>query len=285
MPEEKKESPASKPALEKEKKTAGSKKLWWILGGSCCLFLLIFLVILSFAPFLLSFFTFSADTDVPLPALSVSQTPTATSSKPAATAKPTSTSYGETPACERLEMVSSVPIDINANNPGLKQDVDTHYYQVYGYTPSEVRNQLNECGAKSEGEAYDAYTSYYVNWAYNYNSVAGGCAIKDATVGIKVDFFYPKWDDPGNAQTGLAERWQNYMTNLIIHEEGHKDIATRGAETIYDSLSTLPLQATCDEAESAAYTSASSIFADYDNRNKAYDDETGHGATQGAVFP
>lgn len=144
---------------------------------------------------------------------------------------------------------------------------------------------MNECGAKSGGEAYDAYTSYYISWAYNFNYVAGGCAVKDMAVGVKVDFFYPKWEDPGNAQAGLAENWQRYMTNLEIHENIHKDIAIEAGQAILNALSSLPLAATCEETQSLTSSTGDQIFADYNAREKAYDDETNHGETQGATFP
>ncbi len=276
MPEEK--EPVKNTKEVKPKKN----KLWWFLGGGCCLILLILFVLSGLLPFL-SLFHSSADTKIPTPNLSSS----ATSKTALPTAKTTqSQNYPVASQCEHLELVDSIPVTIDTNNPGLKQNVKTHYYQVYGYTPYEVRNQLNECGAKSGGEAYDAYTSYYMNWAYNYKPVAGSCNIKDVTVGVQVDFFYPKWEDPGNAEAGLAENWQRYMTNLIIHEEGHKDLAISGAQAILDALLSLPNAASCGEdVQSLVSSTGDEIFADYNARQKAYDTETNHGETQGAYFP
>lgn len=277
-----------KPEEEKKEppKPKTNKKIWWWVGGGCC-FLLMLIVFFSFiAPFLLSLLSSSADIPLPNP----SSTRTAISASPTSTPKttpnqPSSEGYPQPSSCTPLQLVDSVPLDISPSDFGLKQDIDTHYYQVYGYTPNEVRAQLNACGAESAGEAYDAYTSYYINWTYNYQPVAAGCNIKDVTVGAKIDFFYPKWEDPGNAQPGLAERWQTYMTNLETHENGHKDIALEGAKAILNSLLALSDSATCDDAGNLANSTGQSIFADYDAQNKAYDAETGHGATQGAVFP
>ncbi|MCL5407339.1 MAG: DUF922 domain-containing Zn-dependent protease [Patescibacteria group bacterium] len=281
IPEEK------EPVKDKKESKPKRNKLWCFLGGGCCLLLLILIVLSGIFPFL-SLFRSSADTKIPSPKFSSSATPINIS--PTATPKATKTtqnqSYPEPSSCEHLQLVDSIPTNISPSNPGLKQDIDTHYYQVYGYTPYEVRAQLNECGAKSGGEAYDAYTSYYISWVYNYKPVAGGCNIKDVTVGVKVDFFYPKWEDPGNAQAGLAENWQRYMTNLITHENGHKDIAVEGAQAILNALLSLPNSATCGEdVQSLVSSTGNNIFADYNAREKAYDDETNHGATQGATFP
>lgn len=278
MSEEKKPEAAQKTELPKEKKS-NNRTLWYVLAGcgGCCLLLAIFFILSGILPFL-SFFHSTADIK-PSPSISV----TPTNSLP--TAAPSQTTQSEVGQCEHLELVDSVPIDISPSDPGLKQDIDTHYYQVYGTTPTEVRTQLNECGAKSGGEGYDAYTSYYINWAYNYQPIAGGCLVKDVAVGAKIDFFYPKWEDPGNAQAGLKENWQRYMNNLETHENGHKDIALAGAQAILDALVSLPTYSTCDEAQSTANSTAQGIFNDYDARQEAYDAETNHGATQGATFP
>ena len=218
MPEEK--EPVKNTKEVKPKKN----KLWWFLGGGCCLILLILFVLSGLLPFL-SLFHSSADTKIPTPNLSSS----ATSKTALPTAKTTqSQNYPVASQCEHLELVDSIPVTIDTNNPGLKQNVKTHYYQVYGYTPYEV----------------------------------------------------------SNAEAGLAENWQRYMTNLIIHEEGHKDLAISGAQAILDALLSLPNAASCGEdVQSLVSSTGDEIFADYNARQKAYDTETNHGETQGAYFP
>lgn len=250
---------------------------------TCCIGTAFFVIILLFVATLFIikglYRAFSDEAFIlpsPSPTITASATPDTSASK---------TEYPDTQMCSPLALVDAVPIDINASNPGLKQDIDTHYYQVYGYSAQEVRSQLNACGATSEGEAYDAYTSYYINWAFNPKPVSGGCNITDLAVGAKIDYFYPKWEDPGNTQGDLVERWQNYMANLITHEEIHKDIAISGAQAIFDTLSSLPDSSDCSEALTLAGDTAHALFTEYDNKNKAYDEETQHGATQGAVFP
>ncbi|MFA6493062.1 MAG: DUF922 domain-containing protein [Patescibacteria group bacterium] len=284
--ETKKEISQTKTAEDKKpiKKTS-KRNLWCIFGGGCCLLLLVLIVLSGLFPFFFAFFRSGADTKTPLPNSSSSSS-VRLSPTPTPTAKTTqSQNYPEPEACQPLQLTDSIPIDISPSNPGLKQDIDTHYYQVYGYTPYQVRAQLNECGSKSGDEAYDAYTSYYINWNYNLAPTTNGCSIKNAVVGAKIDYFYPKWEDPGNAEEGLAKRWQTYMTNLIIHEEIHKDISIAGAQAILDALSKISTYPTCDEASSAAATAANNLFEDYKAQNAAYDAETNHGETQGAVFP
>lgn len=277
--------PEEKEPVKQSPKTKSNRKIWWFLGGGCCLLLLLSFIFFGLLPFI-SLFRSAADSTIPTPTTSHTSVSTNPTSKPTSTTETNQDQdYGETQSCIKLELTDSIPINISPKDPGFKEDTDTHYYQVYGYTPYEVRNQLNECGSKSGGESYDAYTSYYVNWDYDLKPTINGCGVKDATVGIKVDFFYPKWEDPGNAQAGLAERWQTYMTNLEIHENIHRDIALAGAQAIYDAISSMPTYATCDDLSTTVANKANDLFTEYDARNKAYDDETNHGETQEAVFP
>lgn len=266
---------------EKEKKISPESTNWKKVA--CCLAAAFFVVILLFIVtfyIIKGLYRVSSDEALVLPSPSPKVTASATPDTFTG-----QTEYPDTQMCSPLALVDAVPMDTNASNPGLKQDIDTHYYEVYGHSAEEVRAQLNACGATSNGEAYDAYTSYYINWAYNPKTVAGGCNIQDVAVGAKIDYFYPKWEDPGNTQGDLVDRWQNYMANLIIHEEIHKDIAISGAQAIFDTLSSLPNSSNCSEALTSASDTAHALFTEYDNKNKAYDEETQHGLTQGAVFP
>jgi predicted secreted Zn-dependent protease len=105
------------------------------------------------------------------------------------------------------------------------------------------------------------------------------------TVGVKVDYFYPQWQTPEDYQVGLLEKWQSYIANLEIHEEGHGQNGIDAGQDILNALSALPDQATCDAASSLAVTTANNVVSKYNTKDEDYDDSTGHGRTQGAVFP
>lgn len=252
----------------------------------CCLSILglvIFALIFYFG-FLRLFLGYADQKVVPTPTF----TPTGAVSTPPPTPKVTPTrsaSYPEPQACEPLALVDSVPLDISINNPGFKQDIDTHYYDIYGYTQSDLRGQMNICGSKAGGEAYDAYTSYYIDWTYDFDFKDAGCSLKDVAVGVKVDFFYPRWISSDVFEAGLDQKWQEYITNLEIHENIHKDYDIEAAQTIFNALENLTPSGTCEEASSLANETSNNILSDYATRNANYDETTGHGMTQGAYFP
>lgn len=278
--EKPKKTEESEPGKEQKQQNQKpkSKKTWCCLGGGCLLIILAIVILNS--PILRGLFA-SSDTPIPTPSL----TNTFTSQPTRAAAPETETNYPVPNSCQPLQLVDAVPLVINANDPGLHQDTSNYYYQVYGYTYYEVGHQLYECGAKTDGLSYAAYTSWHVNWAYNYNYTATSCRIKDVAVGVKIDYFYPKWEDPGNAEGGLAGRWQTYMSNLITHEEGHGQNGLNAAQDVLYALSTMPTYASCDELMSGANQTGQNIVADYSARDKQYDEATNHGETQGANFP
>ncbi len=186
-------------------------------------------------------------------------------------------------SCSQLATPDAEPVAISTKNPGLKEDTDTNYYQIYGSTEADLRSQMTDCGPK-EGGSYDAYTAYYVNWNYNLKPGTNDCALQDVVVGVKVDFYYPKWDATGDYQAGLKEKWQTYMRALDVHENGHKQNMVDGAQEIFQTLSNFSAL-NCQTAKTQADEKAYGILDNSITKDKAYDKETSHGATQGAVFP
>ena len=144
---------------------------------------------------------------------------------------------------------------------------------------------MTACGPKQNGEPYDAYASWYVNWRYNYQSQGGRCGLNDVTVGVKVDLTYPRWQTPASFQQGLLDKWQRYMANLETHENGHKQNGLDAGSEILNTLSSQASASSCDEAATLANNSGYAIISKYGAQDTAYDDSTNHGATQGATFP
>jgi predicted secreted Zn-dependent protease len=69
-----------------------------------------------------------------------------------------------------------------------------------------------------------------------------------------------------------------------LHEHGHRDIAEAAANDLARTLEALPGHPSCDALAAAARNAASTLLARHAQTQIAYDRETGHGATQGAVL-
>lgn len=263
------------------KPVKNNKKLFWFLGCCCgggC-FLVVLIIVLLNLSFLSAFFV-GGDTPVITPYPTSTHTPV---THPTTTSEATDNNNGV--SCTPLALVDAVPLQISSDNPGFHQEIKNHYYQIYGLTPNEINAQMYQCGVKNEEGNFAAYTSWYVNWQYSYTDSVSGCAIRNLAVGANVEYFYPKWEDPGDAEQGVAAKWENFMKNLVIHEEGHGQNGLDAAHEVYSTLSNYPSQANCDSLVNQANQTGRNIVDWYSTKDKEYDDATNHGETQGAVFP
>ena len=68
-----------------------------------------------------------------------------------------------------------------------------------------------------------------------------------------------------------------WLNNLALHEQGHVDSIARNYLRVKEAIR----KATCSTAEQAAQD----MLDIFRQANAEYDQQTNHGATQGAIFP
>jgi predicted secreted Zn-dependent protease len=151
------------------------------------------------------------------------------------------------------------------------------YYDIYGSTETELRQQLN---AKQpvgfDGYRGDSTTSWDIRWTwpgYRRNI----CNLAAAKVTLKVTVTFPRWTPPLNASPELVAKWTKYVKILASHEQHHVDSVNNN----YPSVEKAIKGATCLTADFAAQKALDPIRK-YDTD---YDAATNHGETEGARFP
>lgn len=214
----------------------------------------------------------------------VPQTKTKSLSISTGSSQPSSTA----PTCTKdTTYAKANAISISYTSPGLKQVIDpVHYYKVYGYTPEQIRTQLNQCSpAQDGGTTFDASTDWWINYAYNvYTKTGGLCAINSAAVGLHITQAFPAWQSSQYDSSGLAQRWSIYTTNLTTHEQGHVNLDVQAANNFLAGLQNFP-DTDCSNIYSSVNAYANGQFGNLNQANASYDGQTSHGATQGATFP
>jgi predicted secreted Zn-dependent protease len=166
-----------------------------------------------------------------------------------------------------------------------KVNVDTKYYSIYGVTANELRHEMNtKSSIKQSGNNYDAFTSWYVNWRFNWSENNGQCFMTNVKSTVKVKFILPKWENSNSATVNLKERWAHYYNALINHENGHKVFGINAAKEVEERLSTLSAN-NCSNLEDKANSLGKNIIDKYIALEKKYDKNTNHGIKNGAVFP
>ncbi len=174
-----------------------------------------------------------------------------------------------------------------ASNSEVTVTREQKYYQITGNTEKELRQQMDTLGLPEEetGKIFDARTDWVINWYFYYNQGQDECKIDRVEVSLALTYTYPQWDPPANADPKLVKKWNKYFQQLNIHEEVHGKLAAQGAQTIYETIMQMPAAPTCETLGQATNAAALEAIAELKQRQRDYDDETGHGKTQGAVFP
>jgi predicted secreted Zn-dependent protease len=211
-------------------------------------------------------------------------TPTTALSAPAATPP----AAPEPQACIPTAYNLPSTIDLTNQTSGLTQTIDaTAYYRIYGNTSAQIKTQLSQCppiAASTDGASFAAETGSKLNWQYSSTSdTSGTCRISGVEVGLHINMVLPVWQPTSDAASGLAANWQNLISSLTVHENGHVAIYQQYANQLLHDLQALPATSCTSIAASVDAVSAANITA-LNTANEAYDAATNHGVTQGAVL-
>jgi predicted secreted Zn-dependent protease len=152
------------------------------------------------------------------------------------------------------------------------------YYELNGSTPDELRAQLNQLGPVDplDGLHYDARTDWHISWTWpGYGE--SECDLSRATISYNTKVTVPYWQPAKNTDPALIEKWNRYLNNLALHEQGHVNYVATNYLQVKDAIQ----NATCLTAEQAAQD----LLTVFRQADAEYDEQTKHGETQGAVFP
>ena len=158
------------------------------------------------------------------------------------------------------------------------------YYDIRGRSESELKSELNSKGVY-DGRMNDAYTKWYVRWNYGYQSGPDGCSLKEVRTSADINIKLPRWKNENDGPADVREKWSRFIKALEEHENGHLDFGVKTATEIDEALLHMPAYPDCEQMGNAANDKANEILGKYLAEEKAYDAQTNHGVTQGAVFP
>ncbi len=160
------------------------------------------------------------------------------------------------------------------------------YYEVKGSSEPELRCDMNHNSCRwDDGRKYDSVTSWRVKWNYDYDRAPQSCTAVSFKASVEVVFLYPKWVHAGGVPQPLVAKWDSYMKNLTVHENGHRDIAVKAATELSQSVGKLPPAPSCSGLDREVQTLCRLRMKKLNDDEQAYDVSTKHGFTQGAIFP
>lgn len=183
------------------------------------------------------------------------------------------------------------PGSITPTSPGLQQVIDApSTYTVYGNSPSQVMNQIDDCtpvhssGSNGSPGNYAASTAYNISWQLNYNTNASGqCVPANVEVTLHINQVFPQWQATAGVQPGLTSAWQTYIAKLQTYEQGHVQLDDQAAAAVLSDLQNLPAT-DCETINQLANTTANNDITTYQNANLNYDLINAFGLKQDVVL-
>ena len=203
--------------------------------------------------------------------------------------KPTTTPNLPTlPACTTLSFGMPSQLLLDNATAGLTVQLDAPtLYQIYGRNATDIRTQIQHCAPGSHGSAlaeYTAQTSYSLVWQYNVHTESTACTVNTVKVGLHTAMALPSWQPSADSVTGLASRWQSFMSALVNHEQGHVAIDKQYAAKIVSDINSIGAL-NCASVTATVNGIINNDVSALNAANSTYDQQTNHGATQGANLP
>ncbi len=171
--------------------------------------------------------------------------------------------------------------------PALPVVTETYeYYEIRGDSEKDLRCQMTQNGCKwDDGRKYDSVTKWHVKWDYDYDREPDSCAAASFKATVEITFRMPKWVHGEHPVLALAEKWDRYMQNLVLHENGHRDLTIAAVADLSRAVSELPPANTCADVDRSVQALSRQYMKKLNHDQKAYDADTVHGVKQGALFP
>jgi len=191
-------------------------------------------------------------------------------------------------SAESIEVASREKSPLQAKNtvalPSINESYE--YYEVCGCSEEELHCDLKKkCIQENNGKKFDSVTAWDVKWDYDHDSSPGTCAADSFKVTVNILYRLPKWARTEDAPRQLVGKWDSYLKNLILHENGHRDMVVEATADLNRAVADLPPAPTCAELDRRVRTLCRDRMDRLNEDQKRYDTITNHGVTQGALFP
>jgi predicted secreted Zn-dependent protease len=156
-------------------------------------------------------------------------------------------------------------------------------YHLAGATAFELADDLRR--HRPRDERFTGWTRWRLRWRIEPERRGGLCHPGPVDVHLEVTTVLPEWEAPPDASPLLRSQWATYIDALADHEAGHADLAETTADRIRDGIAALAPHVSCTALRALAHAYGRAEVDLLRNRNRDFDEDTGHGATQGAIFP
>jgi len=174
------------------------------------------------------------------------------------------------------------PIVAEAQNPIR---CTTNYYSVTGATLPEIRQSVRQNRPWKERLDVDGLTEWRVTWQFGVMPTPNACQCSSFGTQTAITITLPRWTAPTNAPDTIKQIWRTYAAGLGQHEAGHAAIAVAAAADVRRRVQGAGGGKDCASLKQRINDLGRQVIEEHRKRDKEYDEQTQHGATQGASFP
>ncbi|MBI5033244.1 MAG: DUF922 domain-containing protein [Chloroflexi bacterium] len=197
---------------------------------------------------------------------------------------------GKTPtATVPYGIVAMTPVAPQMKNPvKFASPFKVVTYPVTGSTTEQLSASLDKNAMKDSHNPFGrhyALTSWHLSASWDEKPTISGCEVANAAITMTITMTLPMLENPSNLFPEAATRWDNFISNTVMHEMEHVKLGINGATEFRRNLGNFLPAMSCDLLKLQLSSLFKKEYADIDKANVDYDTKTNHGATQGAVFP
>lgn len=167
-----------------------------------------------------------------------------------------------------------------ANSPCKVEFV---YYDIHGQDGTELREAMNQNGPfDHSGVRRDAFTAWYIHW--NWPSTDGKPDFRKARSFCDVTITLPRWEPGDGVNSGLVNKWEEFIQRLEQHEARHLGFASQIYPKIPEAVKKAARK-NRDLDSQQANDIAQEFLTRLRRMDREYDSETGNGRLEGVRFP
>lgn len=174
---------------------------------------------------------------------------------------------------------------IDSLPPGVSVLAVDSLYSMVATDERGISLQLRLFGPEFDGRTF--HGGHHSRWRYKYTWARddqGRCKPNEVTILLRSVIHMPHLANLDEVADDLRRDWLTYSANLRTHEEGHREIVRVALAELRKRMLDLPSRE-CSDYPGAFDPLKNEIREIMRVRQKAYDEETEHGRTQGASWP
>lgn len=161
----------------------------------------------------------------------------------------------------------------------------TEYYDVYGNTLEQLREQLKMRAFPGHGGTHaSALTAVSMSWEARYDQAEDGCRVHSHRVELELTTTLPRWPGRARAKPGLRMRWDRVADALAAHEAEHRALAVAAAQALDRLIAGFRTVRTCIRARNELAWDVWKLQKRSEREHERLDRITGFGRKRGSVL-